>query len=487
MGELKITYDGTIVMLGYGVVAQCTLPILLKHIKLANKIIILDKIDKNISADLKDKVEFHRVDIVRDNYDSVLSRYLKSGDVLIDLAYDIDCMAILAWCNKRNIRYTNTSVELWDPYTGVENQPPTERTLYARHMKIRDMVAQWSNKKGPTAVIDHGANPGLISHFAKKALADIATKLIDEKPKDSRVEALKKAREDNDFAKTSYLLGVKVIHVSERDTQAPSVPRRVNEFVNTWSIPGLLEEGIAPAELGWGTHEKTLPTNAYTYSTGPQNQICLARMGINTWVRSWVPSGDIHGMVIRHGESFTMSEHLTYHENGKAVYRPTVHYAYLPSDSTINSLLELKIRNLKAQTEQRIMRDEIVSGTDELGALLMGHDYNAWWTGTILSIDEARALFPHQNATTMQVAAGVLGALVWMLQNPQEGVCVPDDLPYDQILATAAPYLGSVVSKQSDWNPLKNRNNLFDKFHIRKEAQPGVVDMWQFSSFLIDE
>lgn len=486
MNAPQINYDKTIVMLGYGAVAQCTLPMLFRHLKLAHKIIILNRSDNRneIPADLKDKVEFHLVEITPENYDAELSRYLKSGDVLIDLAYDIDCAAIVEWCHAHHVLYTNTSVEVWDPYAGAENQLPTERTLYARHMRLRDMIARWENKKGTTAVLDHGANPGLVSHFTKKALIDISNKLIAEKPRDSRISALKKAQQEKDFAKIAQLLGVKVIHISERDSQISSVPRRMNEFVNTWSVAGFLEEGIAPAELGWGTHEKTLPYNAFTYSEGPKNQICLAQMGINTWVRSWVPSGDIHGMVIRHGESFTLSEHLTHYENGQAVYRPTVHYAYCPTDSALNSLFELKIRNLKPQTEQRILRDEIVSGVDELGVLLMGHDYNAWWVGTILSIDEARKLIPHQNATTMQVAASVLAAVTWMIQNPNEGVCIPDDLPYEHILATASPYLGSVVSQQSDWNPLKNRNDLFHKFNDRSK-KPSEADMWQFSSFLI--
>ncbi len=47
---------------------------------------------------------------------------------------------------------------------------------------------------------------------------------------------------------------------------------------------------IAPAELGWGTHEKTLPQNAYEHPSGPKNQICIAQPGAKTWVRSWVPN-----------------------------------------------------------------------------------------------------------------------------------------------------------------------------------------------------
>ena len=42
-------------------------------------------------------------------------------------------------------------------------------------------------------------------------------------------------------------------------------PKEVNEFVNTWSIAGLHEEGVAPAEMGWGTHERRLPLYAHTH------------------------------------------------------------------------------------------------------------------------------------------------------------------------------------------------------------------------------
>ena len=115
-------------------------------------------------------------------------------------------------------------------------------------------------------------------------------------------------------------------------------PKQVGQFVNTWSIAGFHEEGVAPAEMGWGTHERRLPPNAHVHHYGPCNQICLAQMGMNTWVRSWVPlGGEIIGMVIRHGEAFTISDHLTVWENGIPVYRPTVHYAYLPTDAALAS------------------------------------------------------------------------------------------------------------------------------------------------------
>jgi homospermidine synthase len=43
-------------------------------------------------------------------------------------------------------------------------------------------------------------------------------------------------------------------------------------------------------------------------------------------------------MIVRHGEAFTISDKLTVWEGGKAIYRPTVHYAYCPCDAAIASL-----------------------------------------------------------------------------------------------------------------------------------------------------
>jgi homospermidine synthase len=237
--------------------------------------------------------------------------------------------------------------------------------------------------------------------------------------------------------------------------------------------------------MGWGTHERQLPPNAFVHAgEGPCNQICLARPGIETWVRSWVPSGEIRGMVVRHGEAFTMCEHLTVNdEHGRAVYRPTVHYAYHPSDAAINSILELRMRGWVMQPEQRIMNDEIESGRDELGVLLMGHPYRAWWTGSLLDIHTARSILPHQSATTMQVGGSIVGAVAWMLDHPEEGVRVPDDLPWRDVLGVSSRYLGELHSGPADWDPVSSRRDLFARFsdeadHVRAD------DPWQFANFL---
>lgn len=479
---MKIEFNGRILILGCGSVSRCFQPLLLRHFDMDfQRVTILDLADlrERIPDTLAAGVPYVQAQITPDNLAQMLSQYVGSGDLLIDLAWNIDCGEIVQWCHDHHVLYINTSVELWDPYEDAANIPPVDRTLYVRHLALRERVKGWK-EKGVTAVVEHGANPGLVSHWVKVALTDIATEML-RRGLGERA-ALEQALADRQFAQLAMLSGVKVIHISERDTQIGNQPKEVNEFVNTWSVEGFREEGVAPAEMGWGTHERRLPPGAHTHTYGPGNQICLAQMGINTWVRSWVPRhGEILGMVVRHGEAFTISDHLTVWDGPKPVYRPTVHYAYLPTDAAIASLHELKMRNFAMQEKQRIMTDEIISGMDELGVLLLGHALNGWWVGSQLDIEETRRLVPHQNATTLQVAASVLGAVAWMIRHPNEGVNVPDDLPHEDVLAVANPYLGPSPSVQTDWTPLKNRVDLYARYG---RARPADEDVWQFETFL---
>lgn len=479
-------FPNKVLIIGYGSVSKCTLPILVKHIRIPYKnITIIDFEDK--ASELKHwtsrGIRYFREKITPLNLGRILSKYVSSGGLIVDLAWNIDCGDIMTWCCDNKVLYVNTSVEEWDPYSGIDKKTAFEKSLYYRQMNLRKITANWNTST--TAVVDHGANPGLISHFTKKGIVDIAHKEIDDKITSKKdVKILEHLLHEKDFPHLAMKLGIKVIHISERDTQITNKPKEVDEFVGTWSIEGLREEGVAPSEMGWGTHEKELPPNAVLPPYGPKNQIFLAQMGMNTWVRSWIPYQEIVGMVIRHGEAFTISDKLTIWNNGKAVYRPTVHYAYMPCHETISSLHELRARSYELQPKCRIMSNEITSGEDILGALLMGHKYNSWWTGSILSIEESRTLVPYQNATTMQVAIGVVAAAMWILENPNKGFCVPDDLPYDYVLKMAMPYLGRFVSEPSDWTPLKNYKNFFKD---NKESYLDKKNMWCFRNFLFKD
>jgi homospermidine synthase len=476
-----------IVLIGFGSVARCTLPILLRHVPIApHRVTIIDfRPEEAALADWIDRgVMFVRDRITRDGIERVLGPRLAPGDLLVDLAWNIHSGELVDWCHGRGVLYVNTALELWDPYDFPPGTHLTDMMLSARHLELRRIRDGW-REPGPTAIVEHGANPGLISHFTKQGLLDIAARCLDERlVSGARAEQIADHAAARAFAPLARDLGVRVIHCSERDTQIADRPKEVDEFVNTWSVEGFREEGTMAAELGWGTHEKELPPLAYAADDGCDGQICLARMGINTHVASWVPDHTIVGMVVRHGETFTITDHLTVRHQGEATYRPTVCYAYCPCDAALASLHELRGRDYVLQPRERIMDDEIVAGGDVLGALIMGHPLTSWWCGSDLSIEESRRLVPGQNATTMQVAISVVAAVTWMLEHPDRGLLVPDEVPHECVLRTARPYLGTFVSRASDWTPLRDYRNAFSGFNAPR-IDPD--DIWQFKNFLITD
>ena len=482
-------FEGRVLVVGLGAVGRCALPLLFKHLGAPpSRYTIIDAEDSGPVADAARRARdagatFVKERVTREGLGELLARHVGPGDLVVDLSVSVGSADMVRFCHDCGVLYLNTSIETWPGQTDAPGLSASERALYRVHMAIRRMVEEWGAHRGPTAVLDHGANPGLVSHFARVALADIAGRWLAEHPGGGeRAERLHDALGRRAWNLLAMHLGVRVIHISERDTQVVGEPKRAKDLANTWSPEAFFAECQAPVEMGWGTHERHMPPRAFRFRRGPRNQICLDVPGLSTRVRTWVPSGEVVGFVIPHSEAFTISERLTVHEGGRALYRPTVHFAYRPCDSALASLIELHMRDDRVEFRPRVLADEIVAGRDEMGCLLMGHDYNAWWTGSVLDIDEARKLAPHQNATTLQVACSLVAAALWALRNRDRGVCLPDDLPHEEILAAARPYLGKSLSMPVGWSPLENWR---DAHAADDTPLPAEADRWQFSTFLL--
>src|SRR6202044_3449112 len=100
----------------------------------------------------------------------------------------------------------------------------------------------------------------------------------------------------------------------------------MNVFVNTGSVEGFVSEGMQPAELGWGTHEKWMPDNGRTHEKGCGAAIYLLQLGANTRVRSWCPTpGAQYGFLVTHNESIPTPNNSTVPHNQKVIYPPTCH------------------------------------------------------------------------------------------------------------------------------------------------------------------
>jgi homospermidine synthase len=460
---------GKLVFIGFGSVGQGTLPLLLRHLEIRKDgVQIINADDRGAVEAAAYGVPYRVEALTPGNWSAVLDGIIEPGDFLLNVSVDVSSVELIDYCMAHGAMYLDTCVEPWAGGYADVSLPAARRTNYALRENARALNYKYEN--GPTVVLTHGANPGLVSHFVKQALLNIA--------RDARLDAAAPTTREQ-WALLAERIGMKVVHVAERDTQFAIPQKRPGEFVNTWSVDGFVGEGSQPSELGWGTHEKHFPDDGVRYDFGPCCSIFLNRPGVSTRVRSWTPlEGSYHGFLITHGESISVADYYTVRDAGQARFRPTVHYAYHPCDGAVLSVHEYCGKNYAMQAQTRLLMDDIRGGVDELGVLLMGHKRGAYWFGSQLSVDHARSLAPHNNATSLQVAAGVLGGIVWACENPRAGVVDPDEMDFARVLEVAGPYLGNVVGVYSDWTPLEDRGVLFPE-------DVDASDPWQFKNFRV--
>jgi homospermidine synthase len=466
LDKKHVSFPGRLVIIGFGSIGQGVLPLLLRHIEINPELItIITAEPRGHDVAAEYGVRFIQTALTRSNYRSQLEPALGRGDFLLNVSVDVSSVALIELCQERGALYLDTCIEPWPGGYTDPGLPPAARSNYALRESALALRARYP--QGPTAVLTHGANPGLVSHFVKQALIDVAQ---------DGVLGSETPTGQADWARLAQRLGVKVIHIAERDTQVSTTPKEPGEFVNTWSIDGFVSEGSQPAELGWGTHERYFPSDGRRHDFGSGAAIYLLRPGAATRVRSWTPlEGPYHGFLITHGESISIADYLTLKEGDTVRSRPTCHYAYHPCDDAVLSLHEFAGKGWRLQDRKRLMMEEIATGIDELGVLLMGPPKGVYWFGSCLTIAEARRVAPHNNATSLQVTAAVLAGMVWAIEHPREGIVEPEEMDFERVLEIARPYLGEVVGVYGDWTPLKDRERLFPEDLDRE-------DPWQFKN-----
>lgn len=465
--------DGPIVMIGFGSIGRGTLPLILRHFEFdKGRVVVIDPDDRDCALCAEAGVRFMREAVTRENYRDLLTPLLTAGGgqgFCVNLSVDTSSLDIMRLCREIGALYIDTVVEPWPGFYFDKSAGPEARTNNALRATVR---AEKANNP-TTAISCCGANPGMVSWFVKQALLDLNRDL-------GHGAAEPDTKDREGWARLMRDLGVKGVHIAERDTQRSRNPKPMNVFVNTWSVDGFLSEGMQPAELGWGTHERWLPENGRLETIGSKAGAYLLQPGANTRVRSWCPTpGPQFGFLVTHNESISIADYFTLREGDKVVYRPTCHYAYHPANDAVLSLHELFGRAGKIQDAKHILDEhEIVDGIDELGVLLYGHRKNAYWYGSQLSVDETRKLAPHQNATGMQVTSAVLAGMVWALENPRAGIVEADEMDFRRCLEVQRPYLGPVKGYYTDWTPLTDRPGFFAE-------DIDASDPWQFRNVLV--
>ncbi len=467
---------GPIIMIGFGSIGRGTLPLIERHFKFdLSRLVVIDP-----RTDIADYLESRGIrhvqaHLTKDNYKDVLKPLVKNVEgqgFCVNLSVDASSVDLMKLCRKYGMLYIDTVVEPWPGFYFDTDADNAARTNYA----LRETMLKEKARRpgGTTAVSTCGANPGMVSWFVKQALVNLA--------RDTHLEFDEPAASDREgWAKLMQTLGVKGVHIAERDTQRAKEPKPFNTFWNTWSVEGFIAEGLQPAELGWGSHEKWMPKNARKQKKGSKAAIFLDQPGASTRVRTWCPTlGPQYGLLVTHNEAISISDYFTVRDKrGHVDFRPTCHYAYHPCNDAVLSLYEMFGNGGVAQPTQHVLtEDELTDGADELGVFLYGHEKNAYWYGSRLTLEEARKLAPNQNATGLQVSSAVLAGMVWALENPQAGIVEADELDYQRCLNIQRRYLGPVEGHYTDWTPLQGRPGLFPE-----DIDAG--DPWQFRNILV--
>ena len=339
--------------------------------------------------------------VTKDNYKKLLKPLLTEGEgqgFCVNLSVDTGSLDLMKLCRKLDVLYIDTVVEPWLGFYFDKNMKNSERTNYALRETVRQEKAK--NPGGTTAVSTCGANPGMVSWFVKQALVNVANELgikFDEPDQNDR----------EGWAKLMKKVGVKGVHIAERDTQRTKNPKPLNVFWNTWSVEGFISEGLQPAELGWGTHENWMPKNAKKHKKGCKAAIYLEQPGANTRVRTWCPTpGPQYGFLVTHNESISIADYFTVEKDGEVVYRPTCHYAYHPSNDAVLSLHEMFGKQY----------DELAPAIDEIAERIRALGFNA---------PGSYAEFVKLSSIREESAAGTLGwqDMVRQLVAGNEAVC----------------------------------------------------------------
>src|SRR5579884_4484043 len=171
--QKHVAFSGRLVIVGFGSIGQGVLPLLLRHIDMRPEQIVV------ITAELRGEdvadeyhVRFVETALTEQNYRGVLQAWLRPGDFLLNVSVDVSSVALIELCQELGALYLDTCIEPWPGGYTDPSLPPSARSNYA--LRESALALRPRFPKGPTAVLTHGANPGLVSHFVKQALVDLA-------------------------------------------------------------------------------------------------------------------------------------------------------------------------------------------------------------------------------------------------------------------------------------------------------------------------
>lgn len=477
-----IKFDGRIVQFGFGAVGKSFYEKISKEIDFnENKyfVITMDKFEFEAFVNLGGMVEnFIVQEITKDNFIEVFGKYLAEGDLLIDFADTVGTKDILKWCAENNIMYLNTGEADW---------PENWYSIFNENI-LKNEIREIHNKNDKTnkypIVLQHGNNPGLVSHFVKAGIEYIA------KTQYKKDKLLKQLIKENQFNKAAQRLNIKQIHVNDIDLQEVKKETEDKSLYSTWCIDSFFFEMLSEATINFGTHEKIdLKEEECKLLDFENGFLELKELAVDTKCRTYYPEGEFEGYLVPHEEIITIAKGLEVKENNKTIYRPSVMFLYSPCEAARNYIENSKVNSylnpdpnkpqdcenvdgtsiirgfVYPEKSEIVYQEKIKSGTEYVGVLLIGDNFNPVWVGNRIEMSylyKKKKDSYWQTPTITPVAMSALAATCWMIKNKDRGgIYFPDDIKeYKEIIKTAEKYISKTIYKTFDKDVIEEKLKL---------------------------
>ena len=466
-----INFNGKIVQFGFGAVGKSFYEKILKEINFNENNYFVITMNEGEFAQYINlggiAANFIQADVRKENFKEIFSKYLNSGDLLIDFAESVGTKDICDWCAENNIMYINTGETDW---------PEIWYNILNENLKKNEIKEKYMNsslKDKYPIVLQHGNNPGLVSHFVKAGIEYIVNTQF------KKDKYLKKLIKNNKFNEVAYKLGLKMIHINDIDLQKINDSYKNNTLFNTWCIDSFFFEMLSEATISIGTHEKIDFEDECKLIDYENWFLELKRIAIEKKCKTYYPNGVFEGYLVPHEEIITISKNLELKENDRVVYRPSVMFLYSPckfarryfENAKVNEYPEPNpnkpqdgqnqngetiIRGYKyPEYSEIVYKEKIEEGTEYVGVLLLGENFAPVWVGNRI---EPSFLYKNkkdsywQTPTITPVAISALTAVCWMIKNQERGgIYFPDDIPdYKYILKIAEKYISKTIYKTFD-------------------------------------
>lgn len=457
-----IEFRNRIVQLGFGAVGKSFFEKVSNEIKFDKDkyfVISREELEYTFFLELGGNIgNFIVADINRNNYKEIFSKYLNEGDFLIDFADGVGTRDFTEWCANKNVFYLNTGETDWDDnwYNIFEEN--------LKKNKLRNELKQNRNVNKYPIVLQHGNNPGLVSHFIKKGLEYIVKRQF---KNNERFNNLLKENKFNELAKE---LDLKEIHVNDNDYQKVRDEFDENKLYSTWSIDSFFFEMLSEATANIGTSEKIDYEKECKNIDLKNGFMEFKDIALNKIGETYYPKGKFEGFIVPHEETITIAKSLEVKSNENIIYRPTVLFIYSPCDFAIKYLEKARINNytninkteniddvvvrgFKYPKKYEILyKENIKSGTEYVGVLLLGSNFKPVWIGNRI---KKKFLYKNkknsfwQTPTITPVSMSALSAMCWMIKNKDRGgIYFPDDIKeYNEIINFVERYISKTIYK----------------------------------------